>query len=147
MSEITMRDRAYREATRLPLSELAEKLQDVLGQRITAYAVGVKDPRLIGKYARGEVINPAEATVDRLRRLYQVTQILSTRETAETVRAWMIGANPLLENRAPLELLHEEEPEPVAGAAETTAPAPVAIVPTTGYRPVLDAAESFITAA
>lgn len=145
MNEITLRERAYREATRLPLPEMAEKLQDILGQRITAYAVGLKDPRLIGKYARGQVTNPSDETLDRLRRLYQVTQILSTRETAETIRAWMIGANPLLENRAPLELLHEEEAEPVAGAAETHAPPP--LVPATGYGTVLDAAESFIAAA
>lgn len=145
MSELTMRDRAYREATRLPLPKMAEKLQETLGQRITAYAIGIKDPRQIGKYARGET-TPSDVTMDRLRRLYQVTQILSTRETAETIRAWMIGANPLLEDRAPLELLHEEEVEPVAGAAEASSPPPVPIVSTSGYRPVLDAAEAFVIA-
>lgn len=145
MSDLTMRDRAYHEAMRLPLPEMAEKLQDTLGQRITAYAIGIKDGRQVGKYARGET-KPSDLAMDRLRRLYQVVQILSTRETAETIRAWMIGSNPLLEGRAPLELLHEDQVEAVAGAAETTAPPPAPILATTGYRPVLDAAESFITA-
>ncbi len=142
---MTMRERAYNEAMRLPIASLAEKLQDTLGQQITAYAVGLKDPRTIGKYARSEVKKPAEATTDRLRRLYVVTQILLTRETAETVRAWMIGANPLLEDRPPVQLLHEEEDQPVEGAAQTLAPPP--FVSPVGYLPVLDAAESFVTAA
>jgi hypothetical protein len=146
MAAMRDRDRAHQEAMRLPLSSLAEKLQDVLGQQLTAYAVGLKDPRMIGKYARGAVKKPGHSTEDRLRRLYVITQILSTRETAETVRAWMIGANPLLEHRAPVELLHEENEVSVEKAAGATAP-PRPTVSTERYRPVLDAAESFVAAA
>jgi hypothetical protein len=142
---MNMRERAYSEAMRLPISSLADKLQGTLGQQITAYAVGLKDPRAIGKYARGEITKPSTKTSDRLRRLYVVTQILLTRETAETIRAWMIGANPLLENRPPVQLLHEEDSQPVEGAAKAAVPSPFASA--TGYEPVIEAAESFITAA
>jgi hypothetical protein len=142
---MNMRQQAHDEAMRLPVGSIANKLQDTLGQQITAYAIGLKDPRTIGKYARGEVKRPAETTTARLRHLYVITQILLTRETPETIRAWMIGANPLLEDRPPVVLLHEENDETVEGAAQIAAGSPV--VATCGYRPVVEAAEAFVTAA
>ena len=139
---MNMRQQAHQDAMRVPIATLAAELQDTLGQQITAYAIGLKDPRAIGKYARGEVKKPSDATTARLRNLYVITQILLTRETAETIRAWMIGANPLLEDRPPVQLLHEENDQTVEGAAQTAAGSPA-----TGYRPVVQAAEAFITAA
>src|SRR6185312_13830333 len=140
-----MRERAHREAMRLPLAAVAEKLQEILGQQITAYAVGLKDPRAIGKYARGEVTKPRHDVGVRLRHLYVITQILTTRDTAETIRAWMLGANPLLEDQAPVELLHEESPKPVERTAEAEA-LPLALTSAETYCTVLDAAESFAAA-
>lgn len=142
---MTMRERAHREAMQLSLAAVAEKLQDILGQQLTAYAVGLKDPRAIGKYARGDVKKPRGDVDVRLRHLYVITQILTTRDTAETVRAWMIGANPLLEDRAPVELLHEENHKPVARTAAAETQPRLLKVET--YRTVLDAAESFAAAA
>jgi len=141
-----MRERAHREAMQLPLSAIAEKLQEILGQQITAYAVGVQDPRAIGKYARGEVKKPRGGVDNRLRHLYVITQILTTRDTAETIRAWMLGANPLLEDQAPVELLHEENHKPVTRTAQAEAQ-PLALVASEAYSTVCDAAESFATAA
>jgi hypothetical protein len=142
---MTMRERAHREAMQVPIAAVAEKLQEVLGQQITAYAVGLKDPRTIGKYGRGEV-KPRGGAETRLRHLYVITQILTTRETAETVRAWMISANPLLNDRSPVELLHEEDHQPVARTAKAEAPS-LPSKSTEVYRTVLDAAESFAAAA
>jgi hypothetical protein len=144
-AQMNMREELHAEAMRLPIATLSERLQDTLGQQITAYAVGLKDPRAIGKYARGEVKKPAHATTSRLRNLYVITQILLTRETPETIRAWMIGANPLLEDRPPVLLLHEEDDQTVEGAAQITAGSPFAKA--TGFPPVALAAEAFITAA
>lgn len=118
---MTSLDLARRDATRLPIVLIAQKLQETLGQRLTAYAVGVRDPKAIGKYA-SERQKPRDETALRLRDLYVLTQILLERETAETVRAWMVGANPLLEDRAPIELLHEEAADTVRRAARSMAP-------------------------
>ena len=131
---MTARTQAHRDALRLDIASIAEKLQDTLGQQITAYAVGIKDPRAIGKYARGE--NPKDATKKRLRDLYVIVQVLLARETAETVRAWMVGAHPLLEDRAPAELLHEENSAAVALTASSDA--------RTSYQSVVLAAEEFV---
>jgi len=136
---MTPRELAHREAMRLPLATIAERLQDILGQQITAYAVELRDPRAIGKYARGEIKTPRTETGKRLRQLYVVTQVLMTRETAETVRAWMVGAHPLLEDRAPAELLHQEKYPPVERTASAEAPDT-----RSGYQSVIDAAEAFV---
>lgn len=139
---MTSLDHARRDATRLPITAVAQKLQDTLGQRMTAFAVAVRDPKAIGKYASGRQ-NPRDETAARLRDLYVITQILLARETSETVRAWMIGSNPLLEDRAPIELLHEEAVESVGRAARSMA------FPVSGaqIRVVEQAAQQFVAAA
>lgn len=130
---------------RLSLSAVADKLQRTLGQQITAYAVGVRDPRAIGKYARGQ--NARRETVTRLRDLYVITQVLLSRETSETVRAWMIGAHPLLEGRAPVELLHEENTAPVDRTAASESRVAGFRQPSrSSYQSVEDAAVAFIAA-
>lgn len=95
-------------------------LQQVLGQRLVAYACGIKDPKAIGRYAKETSAGgqkPHDRTRKRLHDLYLVTQILVRSETPETIRGWMIGWNPQLD-QAPIELLHAEDPGPVIRAAE-----------------------------
>jgi len=135
---ITARERAHREARRTTIERIAERLQDMLGQQITAFAVGIRDPKAIGRYARGAQ-EPRSETEQRLRDLYEITQVLLTRETPETVRAWLVGSHPLLEDQAPIALLHADNPPPVArtATAETR----------TGYRSVVNAAEEFVSSA
>jgi hypothetical protein len=140
---VTVREQAHRDATRLELPRVAERLQEMLGQQIVAYATGIKDPRAIGKIARGETKRPAPATEARLRRLYEITQILLTRETAETVRAWMIGSHPLLEHRAPVEMLHEDDYQPVQRTAEVESSRPASLE-SGGFISVVEAAEAFV---
>jgi hypothetical protein len=112
---MTIVDEAYRASVASPIAQIAEQLQATLGQRLTAYAVGVRDPKAIGKYARA-AIEPREDTAQRMRDLFRITRILGE-ERPEIVRAWMIGSNPLLDDRAPIELLHEENTKPVSRAA------------------------------
>jgi hypothetical protein len=130
------RDQAHRDAMRASIDSVAGRLQEVLGQRITAYAVGIKDPRTIGRWAGDGGQKPREATEKRLRELFEITQILLGRETPETVRAWLMGSNPLLDDRSPLELLHSESQPPVHRTAATDANA--------GYLTVASAAEDFV---
>jgi hypothetical protein len=108
--------RAYRESFQEEPAVMAQVLQETLGQKLTAYAVGVRDPRAIGLYARGR--EPREDTLRRLRELFRITRLLVAHESSATVRAWMIGSNPLLNSYAPIELLHADEAQPVLNAAE-----------------------------
>jgi Protein of unknown function (DUF2384) len=133
------RDEAFHEAMRTSIDSIAGRLQEVLGQKITAYAIGVKDPRTIGRWARTEQ-SPRESQETRLRALFSVTQLLQARESPETVRAWLLGANPLLDGRTPVELLHEDDRPPVARTATIDA----AGHDGDGYGAVFSAAEEFV---
>ena len=99
----TTREQAHRDAIRANIDSIAERLQEMLGQQITAFAVGVKDPRAIGRYARGEAA-PRQNTATRLRQLYEITQVLLARDTPETIRAWLLGSHPMLEDQSPIEI-------------------------------------------
>lgn len=135
-------EQAHRDAIRLPIANIAEMLQEALGQRLAAYAVGLRDPKAVGRYAREEQ-EPRQETEGRLRDLYRVTRILLARETSRTVRAWMIGANPLLDDRAPVELLHRRSVAPVMRTAEAESPPDSS---EEGIQPVIRAAEAFAAA-
>jgi hypothetical protein len=108
-------DEAYRASVTSSIPQIAEDLQTTLGQRLTAYAVGVRDPKAVGKYARA-AIEPREETAQRLRDLFRIVRLLDE-ERPETIRAWLIGSNPLLADKAPIEVLHEENTHPVNRAA------------------------------
>lgn len=110
-------DAAYKEAYRLEIREIAAVLQETLGQRLTAYAIGIKDPKAIGRYARGEQA-PQSNQERNIRELFRLTRLLLEHETPATVRAWMIGLNPELGERPPADVLHEMDHQSVLRAAE-----------------------------
>jgi hypothetical protein len=102
-------------ATRLEVSALVQLLQDVLGQRLVAVIAGVRDAKAVGKWARGERAPHPEAE-QRLRQAFQIAQLLLQHESAETIRAWFMGMNPDLDDRAPA-LVLAENPQHVLQAA------------------------------
>lgn len=102
-------------AARLATAAVAEYLQGVLGQRLTAVIAGVSDAKAVGQWAKGGQTPHSEAE-RRLRDAYQVTQLLMQREAADTVRAWFRGMNPHLDDEAPA-LALATEPARVLQAA------------------------------
>jgi hypothetical protein len=106
---------AHALATRLATPAVAEYLQGVLGQRLTAVIAGVSDAKAVGQWAKGGRTPHPEAE-RRLRDAYQVTQLLMQREAADTVRAWFRGMNPHLDDEAPA-IVIATEPSRVLQAA------------------------------
>jgi hypothetical protein len=94
------------QTARLGVSTIVGSLQDILGQRLVAVIAGVSDAKAVGKWARGER-SPHPDTELRLRNAYQIVQLLLNRESAETVRAWLVGMNPDLDDQAPALMLGE----------------------------------------
>jgi hypothetical protein len=109
-------ERLRRLAASEPVDRVAQSLQETLGQRIVAYAVGVQQPRHIGEYATGR--SPDPPVERRLRGVFLVTRLVLHVDTAETVRAWLIGSDPALDGRAPVELLADDQLDAVLRAAE-----------------------------
>jgi hypothetical protein len=91
----------------LDVASIAEHLQDVLGQRLTALIVGVADAKAVGKWARRER-TPHPDHEQRLRHAFHVTQLLLQAESAATVRAWFLGMNPHLDDQAPALVLRHD---------------------------------------
>ena len=114
---VTVEQAAHDLATRLEPPVLARYLQDVLGQPLVALIAGVRDPKLIGKWAKGECSAEPEAE-QRLRHAFEVTQLLLQRESSDTIRAWFVGMNPELDDHAPA-LALADDPESVLLAART----------------------------
>jgi hypothetical protein len=72
--------------------------------------------------------------------------MLLTRETPETICAWMLGANPSLEHQAAIELLHYDDLNNVKTASTAASIGP-AVLGGSGYTAVACVAEEFIQGA
>lgn len=108
---------AHRAATDLEPMRLAGELQELLGQKLVAFAVGDRHPRTIGRYARGER-SPEPRALGRLVDIYTVVRILDDGMRSSSVKAWMMGSNPRLRGRAPIEAIHDGRAYEVMGAAK-----------------------------
>ena len=103
---------AHREALRLPLATVIQKLVELIGRKLTAYIGGVKDVRAVDRWmAGGEIYREAAA---RLRFAFQVVRTLSEHDSPAIVQAWLTGVNPELGDRVPLRLLKEGDIDVVA---------------------------------
>jgi hypothetical protein len=94
------------DVARADMHTLAQELQDILTQRLTAYIVGLADGRDIGRYARQER-KPHPGTDIKLRELYNLVSIMKVKEYPETIQVWFQGKNPELKDRSPAMVLHE----------------------------------------
>ena len=106
---------AHARSARLSMPEIVGYLQDLLGQRLVAVVADVTDAKAVGKWAKGSR-SPQPDAERRLRAAFQVAQLLLERESSETIRAWFIGMNPELDDRAPA-LMIGEDPVRVLNAA------------------------------
>jgi hypothetical protein len=117
-ADMTLAEQIHRSALRQPASTIAGSLQETIGQRLVAFGVGVRNPKLVGRWARGEH-QPRAAHERDLRELFQIVSLLvESGEAASTVRAWLIGSNPQLEDQAPIEVFHAGAIDQVKRAAE-----------------------------
>lgn len=107
-----------------PISEIAAYLQDHLGQKPTAYLSGLKDPKMVGQWAKGKV-QPRTASTLRLRHGYQAVRLLTEAFGNQTASAWLFGTNSYLGDEAPAYVLrHSDQPAevtPVVVAARSFA--------------------------
>lgn len=111
---------AHRRAVETDVATIARTLRDVLGAKLTNYGAGLKDPKAIDRYIGGAQ-TPRVETEQRLRSLFQVTALLLADDSPAVARAWMIGANPQLNDEAPIEMMHLGRVGPTLRAAESFA--------------------------
>jgi hypothetical protein len=100
-------EQAHREAVGASLSDVADFLQDLLGRRLVAYVVGVKDAKTVSRWAKGEVGEARWESERRLRAAYEIAQLLVRFDSSRVVKAWFIGLNPQLDDESPAEAIRE----------------------------------------
>lgn len=116
MTATELIERAQHDAAEHDIREVASLLQDLLGQKLVAYALGDRHPKSIGRYARGDR-QPADDAHRRLVDLYVVVGVLGQGMRERTVKSWMLGSNPRLKGMAPIEAFHEGRAYEVMSAA------------------------------
>jgi hypothetical protein len=86
---------AHRAATGMEPARLASELQELLGQKLVAFAVGDRHPRTIGRYARGERLPEPRAKVGR-RRPHLITSVRVREDVEGRLRGEYMTAALLL---------------------------------------------------
>jgi hypothetical protein len=97
------------------VAEVVRTLVAVLGDGLVAIMAGITSGRVVHQWASGEQAPPPEIE-ERLRWALRIVELLREREGDGTIRAWWVGMNPELGDRAPALVLHER-PEYVLDAA------------------------------
>lgn len=102
-------ERVHKRSITVPAADQARFLQDVLGARLAAASLGLKDTRTLQSWARGGPIKGADHG-HRLQALYRVATTLTEAFTPAVAAAFLRGSNPTLGDRAPMLVLADDPP-------------------------------------
>lgn len=92
----------HHNAINADLETMASTLVQVLGRPIVAGIVGIRNPKTISRWANGQVTSVRDRySEERLIATYQVIHLLQEDFGSDTIRAFMLGMNPVLNDEAP----------------------------------------------
>ncbi|MDQ2651906.1 MAG: XRE family transcriptional regulator [Chloroflexota bacterium] len=97
---------AHHASIHSPTPHIAGVMQELLGQRLVAAMTGIGDEKTVGRWARGER-EPRGESERRMRDAFQIVSLLSLADSPAMARAWFVGMNPHLRDRAPFAVLSE----------------------------------------
>lgn len=98
--------RAHEKSVRLTAPEIVCGLRELLGAKLVAYVGSACDTATVRQWAAGEAAPPVD-TLKRLRITYAIVGLLVERDSAAVAQAWLLGANPRLNDVSPVRLLRE----------------------------------------
>ena len=102
-------ERAYKASIRVPPDEQAAFVQTVLGSRLAAACLGLKDTRTLSSWSTGGPIRSQE-TEHRLQVLFRVTSAIDEAFGPAVAAAFVRGSNPVLGGQSPLIVLADTSP-------------------------------------
>ena len=92
----------HRKAMNADLETMASTLVNVMGRAIVAGIVGIRNPKTISRWANGEVTSVRDRySEERLIAAYQVAILLQEHYGNDTIRSFMLGMNPVLNDESP----------------------------------------------
>jgi hypothetical protein len=107
----------HRDIVRLDVHELARRLVMHLGPTLVATLAGVKSRQMPHRWAQPDGPMPSPDAHSRLMAAQRVWDIVSSAEGDDVARAWLIGANPRLDEQAPVLALRDGKIKEVMNAA------------------------------
>jgi nicotinamide mononucleotide adenylyltransferase len=113
----TRSEEAHRKQVEFTIADIAKFLQDALGQKLVAYMANVSDSKTVSQWI-SHAHQPRPESEVRLRAAFQVFHLLQDEESPHTVRAWLIGMNPQLEDVSPAQAIRDGRLEDVWVAAK-----------------------------
>ncbi len=99
---------AHAVAIRLPFNDVASRLREILGPRLTAYIGGVGETRAVHEWSEG-TRTPSDLVQRRLRMALQVALLLDEWDGRELTQSWFRGLNPQLDDQTPAKLLRDDD--------------------------------------
>lgn len=109
----------HRKAIKTDLQTMASTLVDVLGRVLVAGIVGVRNPKTVSRWAKGDVTSVRDRySEERLLALYQVVNFMQEYEGNDTIRQFMIGMNPTLDDSSPAMTVRQGDYEDAMDAAK-----------------------------
>lgn len=106
----------FADSIRLDIHDLTRELNENVGAVVVAAMTGAGNRSLPYKWA--ENVDPRREAEDRLRLGYRVWRILYDNEGRNIALAWLVGANPRLEEQTPVTCIRELRTKDVVGAAQ-----------------------------
>ena len=92
----------HRKTVNADLQTMASTLVKVMGRALIAGIVGIRNPKTISRWANGDVTSVRDRySEERLIATYQVVSLLQEDYGKDTIRAFMLGMNPVLNDEAP----------------------------------------------
>lgn len=116
--EATTRDEIYLGTTRMNIHDLVRELIENVGAAVVQSMAGVKDRTSPYKWAKPDGTEPRPEVEARLRLGYRVWKTLERAEGKNVALAWLMGANPRLEENLPVLYIQQQRSREVLGAAE-----------------------------
>jgi hypothetical protein len=107
---------AHRKAVETTFADIVKTLVEALGRTLVAF-IGDVDPKTVDRWVEDQ--QPRSPAETRIRTAFQVYQLLLSRDSEHTVRAWFIGLNPQLDDTSPVQALHDGQIRDVIVAAKS----------------------------
>jgi|SRR5690625_5210542 len=116
--ESTTRNGIFRHTTRMNIHDLVREMNANVGATVVQSMAGTKDRTSPHKWAKPDGPEPRPEVDARLRLGYRVWKTLEIAEGRSVALAWLMGANPGLEENLPVLYIQQQRTREVLGAAE-----------------------------
>lgn len=117
MEDIT-RTRIHLDSTRMNIHDIVRELNENVGTSVVQGMAGVKNRTSPSQWAKPDGPEPRPEVETRLRLGHRVWKTLELSEGNSVALAWLLGANPRLNEEVPLLFIQKNRAHEVIGAAE-----------------------------